>query len=66
MFALSDSDLKREIAGGGDGPASFNAEMFALKKTAASVDPLYVFSAQEIETQFYSMVDTTWKVIHQT
>ena len=57
MFAFSDGDLKRKMVGVGDGPASFNAELFALGKTVVSVDPLYVFSAEEIEEQFYSVVD---------
>ncbi len=57
MFALSDSDLNKKIVGVGDGPASFNAEMCALGKTVISIDPLYVFRAKEIESQFYSVVD---------
>lgn len=56
IFVLSDRDLNRKIVGVGDGPASFNAEMSALGKTVVSVDPLYVFSAEEIEKQFYSVV----------
>jgi hypothetical protein len=31
--------------------------MFALRKTVISVDPLYIFNAEEIEKQFYSVVD---------
>ena len=57
MFALSDQDIDRKIIGVGDGPASFNAEMSALGKSVISVDPLYVFSAAEIEKQFYSVLD---------
>ncbi|HYQ92836.1 MAG TPA: SAM-dependent methyltransferase [Candidatus Competibacteraceae bacterium] len=57
MFALSDGDLKKKIVGVGDGPASFNAELFALGKTVVSVDPLYIFSAEAIEKQFSSVVD---------
>lgn len=57
MFALSDSDLNKKIIGVGDGPASFNAEMFALGKSVVSVDPLYIFRAEEIERQFDSVVD---------
>ena len=30
MFSLYDGDLGKNIIGVGDGPASFNAEMFAL------------------------------------
>jgi len=57
MFTLSDADLERSIVGIGDGPASFNAEMFARGKPIISVDPLYVFSAEEIEKRFYAVVD---------
>jgi hypothetical protein len=57
MFALSESDFNRDIVGIGDGPASFNAEMSALGKSVVSVDPIYEFSAQEIEQQFYAVVD---------
>jgi len=57
MFALSEDDLARSIIGVGDGPASFNAEMHALGKRVISIDPLYIFSAGEIERQFYAVVD---------
>lgn len=57
LFALSDSDLEKTIIGVGDGPASFNMEMFALGKSVVSVDPLYVFQAAEIENQFNAVVD---------
>ena len=57
MFALSDSDLEKTIVGVGDGPASFNAEMFAVGKSVISVDPLYVFRAEDIERQFNAVVD---------
>lgn len=58
MFALSDNDLSKRIIGVGDGPASFNAEMFSLGKSVISVDPLYMFQTEEIEKQFYSVVDS--------
>lgn len=57
MFSLSPDDLNKKIVGVADGPASFNAEMFALGKAMVSVDPLYIFRANEIEKQFYSVVD---------
>jgi len=57
MFLLSDEDINKKIIGVGDGPASFNAEMFAQGKSVVSVDPLYVFRAEEIEKRFYSVVD---------
>jgi len=57
MFALSENDLGRTIIGIGDGPASFNAEMYALGKHVVSVDPLFAFSADDIEWRFYAVVD---------
>ncbi len=57
MFVLSDDDLNKNIVGVGDGPASFNAEIFAGGKFIVSVDPLYVFHADEIEMQFNKVVD---------
>jgi hypothetical protein len=61
MFMLSDEDLKKRIVGVADDPASFNAEISASGKETTevvSVDPLYAFSAKEIEKQFYSVVDS--------
>lgn len=49
MFALSEDDLEQDIVGVGDGPASFNAEMHALGKRVVSIDPLYMFSAGDIQ-----------------
>ncbi|MEN8220558.1 MAG: SAM-dependent methyltransferase [Pseudomonadota bacterium] len=57
MFSLSGDDLQKNIVGVGDGPASFNSEMVSLGKTVVSVDPLYLFQAEEIEERFYSVVD---------
>jgi SAM-dependent methyltransferase len=53
MFALSDGDLERRILGCGDGPASFNAEMAARGRRVVSVDPIYAFTASDIERQVY-------------
>lgn len=49
MFALTDEDLAGTILGCGDGPASFNAEATARGRRVVSCDPLYAFSAGEIE-----------------
>jgi len=48
MFALTPADLEKSILGCGDGPASFNAEMYRRRQRAVSVDPLYRFSTGEI------------------
>jgi len=57
LFSLSDADLDIRIIGIGDGPASFNAEMTALGKKVVSVDPVYAFTAYDIEQQFNAVVD---------
>jgi SAM-dependent methyltransferase len=49
MFSLSQTDLNVKILGCGDGPASFNAEMTALGHSVVSIDPVYQFSAEQIE-----------------
>lgn len=57
MFSLTQEDLGQSIIGVGDGPASFNAELFDLGKQVISVDPVYTFNTSEIEQQFNSVVD---------
>ncbi len=49
MFDLSETDLNSKILGCGDGPASFNAEMTKLGHSVVSIDPIYQFSANQIE-----------------
>lgn len=49
MFSLSETDLNAKILGCGDGPASFNAEMTELGHSVMSIDPIYQFSAKQIE-----------------
>ena len=59
MFALSGTDLSGRILGCGDGPASFNAEARERGLHVLSTDPVYKFSAPEIETR----IDATATVI---
>ena len=49
MFDLSDLDINKQILGCGDGPASFNVEMTELGYSVVSIDPIYQFSAEQIE-----------------
>lgn len=63
MFSLNEEDFPKRILGCGDGPASFNAEATAQGYHVVSVDPLYHFSAESIETRFYATRD---EVIAQT
>lgn len=48
IFSLSHDDLDKKIIGVADGPASFNAEMQVRENRVVSVDPLYAFSAAEM------------------
>lgn len=57
MFQLSEIDLKKNIIGVADGPACVNAELAMLAKNYVSVDPVYTFSADEIEYKFYQVID---------
>ena len=56
MFALSDRDLGLNILDCGGGPASFNAEGARRGHSIVSCDPLYQFTAFQIETR----IDATY------
>lgn len=49
MFLLNEEDMKKKIAGFGDGPASFNFEAHCLGYDITSYDPIYQFSREELE-----------------
>src|SRR6185295_13865967 len=52
MFDLDEATLaSAKILGVGDGPASFNSEMHALGRRVVSVDPIYVFAADQIRAR---------------
>ena len=63
MFALTDADLRLNILGCGDGPASFNAEATRRGARVTSCDPLYQFTAAQIRTRVEETYDT---MIEQT
>ncbi|PSR16280.1 SAM-dependent methyltransferase [filamentous cyanobacterium CCP3] len=58
MFSLSKTDLNASILGCGDGPASFNAEMTRLGHSVTSIDPIYQFSAEQIEQRVRATYET--------
>ena len=58
MFDLTEADVRKKILGCGDGPASFNATMHKHGKSVVSVDPLYQFSAAEIEQRIHQIYPT--------
>ncbi|MHB1380143.1 MAG: SAM-dependent methyltransferase [Desulfurivibrionaceae bacterium] len=51
MFSLSSDDLTKKILGCGDGPACFNAELSANGGNVISIDPIYQFSASQIQSR---------------
>ena len=66
MFSLSANDLSaKTILGCGDGPASFNTELSRRGGRVVSVDPIYQFTADEIEKRiaetFILVMDQTRK-----
>jgi len=65
MFALSDTDLAGTVLGCGDGPASFNVEATALGHAVVSCDPIYAFSAGEIERRVGECYDTVIEQVKQ-
>jgi hypothetical protein len=63
MFGLTEQDLRLRIIGCGDGPASFNSEMFQLGHRVVSCDPLYQLTTAQIQER----IDVTHEnVMRQT
>lgn len=58
MFALGEEELRCSILGCADGPASFNAGLTTQGGQVISCDPLYRYSAAEIETRIAQCFDT--------
>ncbi|MFO0944753.1 MAG: class I SAM-dependent methyltransferase [Planctomycetota bacterium] len=65
MFGLGKQDLSGKILGCGDGPASFNAEATERNVSVISCDPIYAFSAAQIEAQIRSSYDTVIEQVRQ-
>lgn len=62
MFSLAEGDLSKRILGCGDGPAAFNAELTRRGGHIVSLDPVYAFTAKELEGR---IADTYAKVMEQ-
>jgi hypothetical protein len=65
MFSLSATDLNAKILGCGDGPASFNAEMTELGHSVVSIDPVYQFSAEQIEQRVRATYESVISQVKQ-
>lgn len=59
MFNLTSEDLELSILDCAGGPASFNAVMKQQGKTVISCDPIYQFTAQQIQQR----IDETYPII---
>jgi hypothetical protein len=65
MFALTKADLDKPILGVGDGPASVNAELSAQGGQIISIDPIYAFSADEIQQRVAQTYETVIRQVRQ-
>lgn len=66
MFALSPTDLQSSILSVADGPASFNAEGTHKGCQIRSIDPLYIFSGDEIRGRFYAVLNDIIQQVENT
>lgn len=58
MFGLSEVDLGLRILGCGDGPAGFNSALTKYGGNITSVDPIYVFDAEQIRSRISETYET--------
>lgn len=67
MFDLDLAQLRSstQILGCGDGPASFNAEMTALRYAVVSIDPVYRFSAEQIRQRVQETYESVISQVKQ-
>jgi hypothetical protein len=65
MFSLSESDLRKNIASFGDGPASFNYQQTVKGQRVTSFDLIYQFTTEQIELQIYKTKDIVMEQMRQ-
>ncbi len=65
MFRLTDDDMKKKIAGFGDGPASFNCEATARGFSATSFDPIYQFCENELRNRISQIRPTVMRQVRE-
>ena len=63
IFGLTEKDFQSKIISFGDGPASFNSEVTKSNGSVVSIDPIYQFSAAELEQR---IAETAEIVLEQT
>jgi hypothetical protein len=65
MFGLTEADLGLRILGCGDGPAGFNSELTKRGGHIVSVDPVYVFDAEQIRARISETYETVMTQMHK-
>ncbi len=65
MFLLKESDLNLRIVGCGDGPASFNSTLSKRGGSVVSIDPLYIFNAEQIRGRIAETYETVLDQMRQ-
>jgi hypothetical protein len=63
MFDLTEDEPGLSILSCGDGPASFNCQMYAQGRRVVSCDPIYQFSAEQLQMRINESYD---KVMTET
>jgi hypothetical protein len=66
IFNLKSGDFQKSILGVGDGPASFNAEATQKGCQVCSIDPVYEFTAPQIQQRFDEVVDDIIEQVSDT
>lgn len=65
MFGLTEADLGLRILGCGDGPAAFNSVLTKQGGNVVSVDPIYVFDAEQIRRRISETYETVMAQMRQ-
>ena len=65
MFSLSEADLDLRILGCGDGPAAFNSALTKRGGNIVSVDPVYIFNAEQIRSRISETYGTVMAQMRQ-
>lgn len=65
MFGITEADLGLRILGCGDGPAAFNSVLTQRGGNIVSVDPVYVFDAEQIRARISETYETVMTQMHK-
>jgi hypothetical protein len=65
MFGLTETDLGLRILGCGDGPAAFNSVLTQRGGNVVSVDPVYIFEAEQIRIRIADTYETVMSQMYK-